>query len=134
MTYCMNYSMTYFCSIARDIVMTETEFNHIAETIFRSIETQIESFANSADIDIETMPNGNVLEIIMPTREKIILNTQRPLQEIWAACALGASHFSLQNGMWWSARDQIELSKILSVWLTHFSGIACSLKPFSVDK
>ncbi|MEW6562622.1 MAG: iron donor protein CyaY [Pseudomonadota bacterium] len=90
--------------------MTESEFTQMADAVFDRIEQAID--ASGADIDCNL--NGAVLELECDNGAKIIVNRHTPSQEIWLAAASGGFHYSLQDDVWRSRRDQSELYEKLS--------------------
>lgn len=85
--------------------MTESEFNELADAVFKRIELAID--AGGADIDSNF--NGPVLELEFEDGSKIIINRHTPNQEIWLAAKSGGFHYAWQEGKWLSRRDGSEL-------------------------
>ncbi len=85
--------------------MTESEFNELADAVFKRIEQTIDNCG--ADIDCEA--NGPVLELEFDDGSQIIINRHGPNQEIWLAARSGGFHYALDNGQWLSRRDGSEL-------------------------
>jgi iron-sulfur cluster assembly protein CyaY len=85
--------------------MTESEFNELADAVFRRIEQTMDA----SDADIECNPNGPVLELEFTDGSQIIINRHAPNREIWLAARSGGFHYSYQDGRWISRRDGSEL-------------------------
>ena len=85
--------------------MTESEFNELADAVFRRIEQAIDD--SDADIDYDS--NGTVLEMEFDDGSKVIVNRHVPNREIWLAAKSGGFHYALQDGRWFSLRDGSEL-------------------------
>ncbi|MDR2195937.1 MAG: iron donor protein CyaY [Gallionellaceae bacterium] len=85
--------------------MTESEFNELADAVFKRIERAVDD----ADSDIECNLNGGVLELEFEDGAKIIINRHAPTQEIWLAARSGGFHYALREGRWVSQRDDSEL-------------------------
>jgi CyaY protein len=85
--------------------MTESEFNELADAVFKRIEQTIDASAT----DIECNLNGPVLELEFENDSKIIINRHGPSQEIWLAAKSGGFHYAMQEGRWMSRRDSSEL-------------------------
>ncbi len=83
--------------------MDEREFNQLADQVL----AKIEGAADASGIDCNR--SGNVLEIECDNGAKIIVNRHDINREIWVAAKSGGFHFSHQEGMWISQRDQAEL-------------------------
>lgn len=85
--------------------MMESEFNELADAVFRRIEQTIDD----SETDIECNLNGPVLELEFEDGSKIIINRHGLNQEIWLAAKSGGFHYAIQNGQWLSRRDGSEL-------------------------
>ena len=85
--------------------MTESEFNELADAVFKRIEQTIDS----SGTDTECNFNGAVLELEFEDGSKIIINRHGPNQEIWLAAKSGGFHYAMQDGRWMSKRDGSEL-------------------------
>jgi iron-sulfur cluster assembly protein CyaY len=85
--------------------MTESEFNELADAVFRHIEETIDNSDTGIDYD----SNGTVLEIEFANGSKIIVNRHVPNREIWLAAKSGGFHYAWQDGRWFSQRDGSEL-------------------------
>lgn len=85
--------------------MTESEFNELADAVFRRIEQTVDA----SETDIECNLNGPVLELEFDDGSKIIINRHGPNQEIWLAAKAGGFHYAMQDGQWTSKRDGSEL-------------------------
>ncbi len=86
-------------------LMTESEFNELADTVFARIEKVID--ASDAGIDYDS--NGSVMEIEFEDGSKLIVNRHVPNREIWLAAKSGGFHYALQDERWYSQRDGSEL-------------------------
>ncbi|MCH9705695.1 MAG: iron donor protein CyaY [Proteobacteria bacterium] len=94
--------------------MTEQEDKHYHDAcaeLFAAIETLLE------DNEIDYDNNGNVLEIITEEDEKVIINKQTPMHEVWLAARTGGKHFKLQAGEWRDTRDNTTLLAQLKLLL-----------------
>ena len=95
--------------------MTESEFLSHAEESLREIESSLEELTETTGLDIECQRSGKVLEIeLFDHGEKIIVNIQAPMQELWLAGKLGGFHFKLQAKQWIDTRGNGELYAVLS--------------------
>ena len=55
-----------------------------------------------------------LLELTLPDRSKLIVNTQPPLHEIWLAARRGGFHFRHQAGRWIDTKSGEEFWSLLS--------------------
>lgn len=100
--------------------MTESEFNELADAIFKRIEQAIDA----SGADIECNLNGPVLELEFEDGTQIIVNRHSPNREIWLAAKSGGFHYALQDEQWLSRRDGSELFGKLSELVRLGSGAA----------
>ena len=85
--------------------MTESEFNELADAVFKRIEQGIDA----SGADVEYSLNAGVLEPEFEDGSKIIVNRHGPNREIWIAAKSGGFHYAWQDGHWTSRRDGSEL-------------------------
>lgn len=77
---------------------------------------EIEALVDSTDADFDN--NGNVIEIVTAGDEKIIINKQPPMHEVWLAARSGGRHFRLREGEWRDTRDGTTLMQQLRALLS----------------
>jgi CyaY protein len=104
--------------------MTESEFLNLAEQALSSIESSLETAAQTSDLDIECSRSGNVLQIeCIDNGSKIIINSQAPMQEIWVAAKSGGFHYKYDGRIWRNTRDGSELFAVLSAIVSEQAGV-----------
>ena len=104
--------------------MNDSEFNSLADTALKQIETGLES--SGADLDF-SMIGESVLEIEFADGSKIIVNRHGVAQEIWVAARAGGFHFRWDGSAWRDTRDHGELMAALSTLLTAQAGESVTL-------
>jgi CyaY protein len=99
--------------------MTDQEYFDAIEACFR----QVESMVDEQDQDLDARRNGSVLEVEMNRKDKIIINSQEPLHELWLASKFGAHHFKFEphSKAWLDTRSQQEFYTLLRDHLSRFS-------------
>ncbi len=95
--------------------MPDTEYLQRAEAVLAVIESAIDVM--EPDIDLERV--GNVLTLQFENGTKIIVNLQRPMQEIWLATKIGGFHFKYNGSEWRDTRNDQELFAALSEYATQ---------------
>ena len=85
--------------------MTESEFNELADAVFKRIEQAIDA----SGTNIECNLNGPLMELEFDDGSQVIINRHGPTQEIWLAARSGGFHYALQVDHWISKRDGSEL-------------------------
>ena len=104
--------------------MDDSEFNRLADTALKQIETALEN--SGADLDFSMVSSG-VLEIELDDGSKIIVNPHSAAQEVWVAARSGGFHFRWDGQAWRDTRDSSELMSALSALITRQSGETISL-------
>ena len=104
--------------------MDDSEFNRLADTALKQIETALEK--SGADLDFSMVSSG-VLEIELDDGSKIIVNRHSAAQEVWVAARSGGFHFRWDGQAWRDTRDSSELMLALSALIARQSGETISL-------
>ena len=104
--------------------MDDSEFNRLADTALKQIETALEK--SGADLDFSMVSSG-VLEIELDDGSKIIVNRHSAAQEVWVAARSGGFHFRWDGQAWRDTRDSSELMSALSAVIARQSGETISL-------
>lgn len=103
--------------------MTETEFNDLVDDTLLKIEEGID--ASGADIDYETATG--ILSLSFTDGSKIIINRQRPIQELWLAAKSGGFHYKWDGSAWRNTRDGSEFFATLTACASQQAGQAIKL-------
>ena len=104
--------------------MDDSEFNRLADTALKQIETALEK--SGADLDFSMVSSG-VLEIELDDGSEIIVNRHSAAQEVWVAARSGGFHFRWDGQAWRDTRDSSELMLALSALIARQSGETISL-------
>ena len=99
--------------------MNDSEFNTLADTALKQIETGLE--ASAADLDF-AMVSAGVLEIEFADGSKIIVNRHGAAKEMWVAARSGGFHFRWDGKVWRDTRDNAELMAALSALVSAQAG------------
>lgn len=97
--------------------MTETEYLQQTQTLFNAVMSHIED--NYPDLDAQTQ--GAVLEIENDDGQKIIINQQAAMQEVWLASRSGGYHFKWNGSRWVNTRDGTDFWDFLQQALTQIN-------------
>lgn len=79
--------------------MDEQRYLHLTDDAFRKI---IDAFADIDGDDADLEPKGDVLVIRFRDGSRCVVNTQRPVRQLWLAGANRGWHFSFDeaSGKW----------------------------------
>lgn len=94
--------------------MTDIEFLDLAENALKRIEAACDHINANTDTDIDNQRTGNMVTLTFENRSQIIVNLQKPLQEIWLAAKRGGFHYKNINGQWLDTKRNGELFEMLS--------------------
>ena len=97
--------------------MTETEYLQQTQMLFNTVMAHIED--NYPDLDAQSQ--GAIVEIENQDGQKIIINQQTPMQEVWLASRSGGYHFKWNGATWVNTRDGAEFWEFLRLALIEIS-------------
>ena len=109
--------------------LSDTEFDALTRRILAGIEAQVDAWLEQDVIDIDASRTGGLLELSLPDRSKIVINTQPPLHELWLAARQGGYHFKYVEGAWRDTKSGEEFFAALSARTSHQAGRDLSFKP-----
>jgi CyaY protein len=95
--------------------LTDAQYDAAISAALSRIETTVDRWMESDEIDIDSARTGNMLTLSLPNRSQLIVNAQPPLQELWLAARRGGFHFRLNAaGQWIDSRSGDEFFSVLS--------------------
>ena len=97
--------------------MTETEYLQQTQMLFNTVMAHIED--NYPDLDAQSQ--GAIVEIENQDGQKIIINQQTPMQEVWLASRSGGYHFKWNGATWVNTRDGADFWEFLRLALIESS-------------
>lgn len=102
--------------------MTDTEYMDRAEAALESIENACDRINDATEADIDNQRVGGMITIVFPNRSQLIVNLQKPLQEIWLAAKSGGYHYRHDGASWVDTKTGEEFFANLSREATLQSG------------
>ena len=97
--------------------MTETEYLQQTQMLFNTVMAHIDD--NYPDLDAQSQ--GAIVEIENDDGQKIIINQQTPMQEVWLASRSGGYHFKWNGATWVNTRDGADFWEFLRLALIEIS-------------
>ncbi|CAL4324998.1 iron donor protein CyaY [Buchnera aphidicola] len=91
--------------------LTQLDFYLQFEKILFKIEEYLNTFHGKNDIDYEI--NNNIMTISFQKNNKIIINKQTALKQIWLATKKNGYHFNYENFNWICNRTKRNIWNIL---------------------
>ena len=105
------------------------DYTALTSAALSSIETTADRWLEDSVIDIDAHRTGGLLELTLPNRSKLIVNTQPPLQELWLAAKSGGFHFKHVDAQWRDTKDGREFFEVLSICASAQSGQTLKFLP-----
>lgn len=88
--------------------MTDTEYLDRAEALLKAIELSCDRLNDDTDADIDNQRVGGMITLTFRNRSQIIINLQKPLQEVWLAAKAGGFHYRYDGTAWMDTKGQGE--------------------------
>ena len=104
------------------IVMTDLEYLDSAEELLKAVETCCDHINDHSNADVDNQRTGAMVTLSFANRSQIIINLQKPLQEVWMAAQAGGFHYKCQDGRWLDTKDGSEFFAVLSTCATQQAG------------
>ena len=87
-----------------------------------AIEQACDRINDASDADIDNQRTGGMITLTFTNRSQIIINLQKPLQEIWMAARAGGFHYKFNSSKWLDTKDNSEFFAALTQYASQQSG------------
>ena len=104
--------------------MTDIDYLNHAEKALASIELGCDRINDASDVDIDNQRTGGMITLTFANRSQIIVNLQKPLQEIWMAARAGGFHYKFNSNHWLNTKDSSEFFAALTQYASEQAGQA----------
>ena len=104
--------------------MTDLDYLDHAERALAAIEQACDRINDASDIDIDNQRTGGMITLTFANRSQIIINLQKPLQEIWMAAKAGGFHYKLNSSQWLNTQDGSDFFAALTDYASEQAGQA----------
>ena len=94
--------------------MTDLEYLDQAEALLKAVETCCDRMNDENDADIDNQRVGGMVTLSFANRSQIVINLQKPLQEVWLAAKAGGYHYRFVDGKWQDTKGQGEFFEQLN--------------------
>ena len=108
--------------------MTDLEFLEHAEALLKAVEQNCDLINDQSDADIDNQRVGSMITLTFANKSQIIVNSQKPLQEVWLAARSGGYHFRFSNASWMDTKGQGEFWGRLTEDACSQSGLSLLFK------
>lgn len=103
--------------------MTDLEYLDKAEALLRAVELACDRINEESDADLDNQRVGGMITLTFPNRSQIIINLQKPLQEVWMAARAGGFHYRHDGRAWMDTKGQGEFFANLSRFASEQAGV-----------
>ena len=104
------------------LAMNNVDYLSHAEALLQAVEASCDRINDSTDADIDNQRVGGMITISFSNKSQIIINLQKPLQEVWMATKAGGFHYKYDSA-WRSTREGSEFFADLSKHASAQSGL-----------
>jgi CyaY protein len=104
--------------------MTDLEYQDRAEALLSSVEASCDRLNDATDADIDNQRVGGMVTLTFPNRSQIIINLQKPLQEVWMAARSGGFHYRFDGTRWMDTKGHGEFFAHLTRCASEQSGLS----------
>jgi CyaY protein len=104
--------------------MTDTDYLDRAEALLHAIERACDRINDTTDADIDNQRVGGMITLSFANGSQIIINLQKPLQEVWLAARAGGFHYRFDGHVWMDTKGQGEFFAHLSRYASEQAGQA----------
>lgn len=102
--------------------MNDLDYQNHAEALLRAIEANCDRINEQTDADVDNQRTGGMVTLTFANKSQIIINLQKPLQEVWMASKAGGFHYKYTSEKWRNNRDNTEFFSDLSLYSSQQSG------------
>ncbi len=102
--------------------MTDIEYLNHAEKALAAVEQACDRINDASDADIDNQRTGGMITLTFANRSQIIINLQKPLQEIWMAARAGGFHYKCNGSLWLNTKDGSEFFDALTRYASEQAG------------
>ena len=80
--------------------MTDLEYLDRAEALLKAVEAGCDRINESSDADVDNQRVGGIVTLTFSNGSQIVVNLQKPLQEVWLAAKSGGFHYRFDGASW----------------------------------
>ncbi|AOW12124.1 iron donor protein CyaY [Hydrogenophaga crassostreae] len=103
--------------------MNDNEYLNHAEAALRAVERACDDINDATDADIDNQRVGGMVTLTFSNGSQIIVNLQKPLQELWMAAKAGGFHYRFDGQRWMDTKGQGEFFGQLSQSASEQAGL-----------
>jgi CyaY protein len=109
--------------------MTDPDYMDRAEALLSAVERGCDRINDTTEADIDNQRVGGMITISFPGGSQLIVNLQKPLQEVWLAARSGGYHYRHDGTAWVDTKTGEEFFDNLSRETSRQSGLTLRFLP-----
>ena len=109
--------------------MTDPEYMDCAEAALAAIEQACDRLNDATDVALDNQRVGGMITITFDNGSQLIVNLQKPLQEIWLAARSGGYHYRHDGANWVDTKTGEEFFANLSREASRQAGQPLAFTP-----
>lgn len=102
--------------------MNDLEYLDRAEALLAGVEASCDRINEATDADIDNQRVGGMITLAFDDGSQIIVNLQKPLQEVWLAARAGGFHYKFDGQAWRDTKGGGEFFADLSRYASQQAG------------
>ena len=102
--------------------MTDLEYLDRAEALLAAVEACCDRINEASDADVDNQRTGGMITLTFADRSQIVVNLQKPLQEVWLAARAGGFHYKFDGAQWRDTKAASEFFADLSRYASQQAG------------
>jgi CyaY protein len=103
--------------------MTDLEYADRAEALLAGVEASCDRLNEATDADIDNQRVGGMITLVFPNASQIVVNLQKPLQEVWLAARAGGFHYRFDGQCWRNTKGGSEFFADLTRCASEQAGV-----------
>jgi len=103
--------------------MTDLEYLDRAEALLASVEASCDRINERTDADVDNQRVGGMVTLTFADRSQVVVNLQKPLQEVWLAARSGGFHYRWDGACWRDTKAGSEFFADLSRHASAQAGV-----------
>lgn len=103
--------------------MTDSEFLGHAEALLNAVENTCDRINDETDVDVDNQRVGGMLTLTFVNHSQIVINLQKPLQEVWMATKSGGYHYRHIDSRWQDTKGQGDFFETLTANASSQAGV-----------
>ena len=102
--------------------MTDLEYMDRAEALLSRIEASCDRINEQTDADVDNQRVGGMVTLTFRNGTQIVVNLQKPLQEVWMAARAGGFHYKFDGQHWMDTKGAGEFFAALDRYASEQAG------------